>query len=357
MIPKELLDALREKQFYRFTGSPEHWLTAVKFKTWGLKMEKLSFWQRIEVGDLFLMHSTRESNYKNVKSAIIGIGVVAPGLKQKNSFLWEEEFEEETNKYPLLVPFSEIYLFSELQGIDKWEFQDKILSQKLITDLLKDALPLPPSFPKMGSASEVKDRKIVLDFIGKGLPEHVIEADIDMETLRATNTPLKPMKNAREGLRYTPTLKYLVQNKTITEYSERVTKFERDNELLERAQNDHQRVIDDAIGILKGRGYDILGNLHVDLAAENEKEILLFEAKSIPENKFRIQARHAVGQLYQYQFFDIKEHQLRNDTKKPVHKTLLIPSDPADGEYLKFMKWAEIDTVVPEKGELIYLSY
>ena len=33
--------SLEAKGFYRFTGPPEHWLTGIKFMTWGLEQKYL----------------------------------------------------------------------------------------------------------------------------------------------------------------------------------------------------------------------------------------------------------------------------------------------------------------------------
>jgi hypothetical protein len=133
------------------------------------------------------------------------------------------------------------------------------------------------------------------------------------------------------------------------------TLYERDNELLERAFATHQQLIDQAIKFYRSTGYDTFSNLHADLVAENEKEILLFEAKSAGEGKFRTQARNAIGQLYQYEYFDISDHQRSNETTKPVSKRLLIPDDPGDGQYLGFLEAIDISTFAPSGGQIIKL--
>ena len=349
MISLAMLEDLKGKQFFRFTGTPEHWLTAIKFKTWGLKENLLSSWQKIEVGDVFLMHSTAKSNYKGAKSSIIGVGVVGPGLRQKTDYLWEEEFEKRENIYPWLVPFSEIYLFSEELNLDGWEPTRADFTQELIGKLVKDARPLPARFPAMGSMSSVNENQ-ALSILHGGLPPTLIESEMDVELYDSTPTKLIKLESAKQGLRYIPTLKYLEPGRTARTYSKSTSTFERNNELLERAESEHQRIIDEAIPILKSHGYDILGNLHIDLAAENEKEILLFEAKSIPKNGFRTQARRAIGQLYQYEYFDINEYQKKNLINKAVSKRLLIPFDPIDSEYLQFLKWANVTPAIPLSG-------
>ena len=43
--------SLNAKNFFRFTGPPENWLTAIKFMTWGLEEKYLSRWKEIQTGD------------------------------------------------------------------------------------------------------------------------------------------------------------------------------------------------------------------------------------------------------------------------------------------------------------------
>lgn len=47
-------DSLRNKKFFKFTGPPENWLTAIKFMTWGLEEKYREQWKRILPGDHLL---------------------------------------------------------------------------------------------------------------------------------------------------------------------------------------------------------------------------------------------------------------------------------------------------------------
>lgn len=90
--------ALYSKQFFRFTGPPENWLTAIKYMTWGLEDKNMSTWQKINPGDVFFMHSTLSgTKYKNARSSIIGLGVVGTNLHRKDDFLWLKEKETKEN--------------------------------------------------------------------------------------------------------------------------------------------------------------------------------------------------------------------------------------------------------------------
>ena len=82
MTPLDIQKALHNRNFFRFTGPPENWLTAIKYMTWGLEEKYRDRWSKIQIGDVFLMHSTTESLfYKNAKSAIVGLGVVGGQLR------------------------------------------------------------------------------------------------------------------------------------------------------------------------------------------------------------------------------------------------------------------------------------
>jgi hypothetical protein len=54
----DFTSALDTKQFFRFTGPPEHWLTAIKYMTWGLEEKHRGKWKSIQTGDIFFIHST-----------------------------------------------------------------------------------------------------------------------------------------------------------------------------------------------------------------------------------------------------------------------------------------------------------
>jgi hypothetical protein len=154
--------SLNAKNFFRFTGPPENWLTAIKFMTWGLEQKHEARWKEIQPGDIFFIHSTAASTslLKNAKSGIIGLGVVGSNFSVKDYPLWIEEFKNPNKQWPLLVPFSEIYLFSEIEDPSGWPAPSESnleLLKGLVDQLLKDFLPLSSvkGFPQMGSFSSV----------------------------------------------------------------------------------------------------------------------------------------------------------------------------------------------------------
>ncbi len=91
--------ALNKRQFFRFTGPPEHWLAAFKHMTWGLELDKKARWEKIQTGDIFFIHSTgsNSSVFPNAASGIIGIGVVGFNFSVKDNFLWHYEIKNNIN--------------------------------------------------------------------------------------------------------------------------------------------------------------------------------------------------------------------------------------------------------------------
>ncbi len=346
------LESLSGRSFYRFTGPPENWLTAIKYMTWGLEEKYLPRWKKIQVGDVFFMHSTVESLFaRNPQSAIVGLGVVGGQFRTKNDFLWVQELRGRINRWPLLVPFSEIYLFSILPSSDAWEppgisaeADSKIPG--LIQALLKQGVPIRElaggRFPVMGSWSGISN----------GAAEEIFQkrqAILYSEFYGLPESELFLVKDASAALRYVPSLKFL-DGGVVRVRKERqgVSVFERDNELLERAEATHRQVLDHAFNFFKKHGFDTWSNQHVDLFAESEKEGFLVEVKSMVNHNFRIQARRAVGQLFEYEHFDIRKHFEANKRNVPVSKVLMVNDNPSDTNYSEFLNTIKIDLAWPQ---------
>ena len=158
----DLSPALNTKQFFRFTGPPEHWLTAFKHMTWGLEVDLKARWEKIQTGDIFFIHSTGSQNsaFPNAVSGIIGIGVVGYHFSIKDNYLWHYEIRNRANRWPLLVPLTEVYLFGEIPDPSTWESptpSNDAATIKLIDQLVKNSIPVSEvkGFPVMGSFSSV----------------------------------------------------------------------------------------------------------------------------------------------------------------------------------------------------------
>ena len=347
---------LRAKSFLRFTGPPEHWLTAVKYMTWGLEERLRDRWVKIRPGDIFFIHSTQISEFKNAKSGIIGLGVIGPGFSEKKNPLWFFETVNNVNRWPLLVPLSEVYLFSELPSPNTWEnptSRNIAETIRLIDMLLANYIPLSqiPGFPQMGSFSSVRPDvadKILFDkrslYLYSGYEElDTSEArpDLDLRT-EEVERQLDEIKSASEALRYADTLKIFdsVKSRVIREPT---SQYVRDNEILDRANSTHQSILQQLIDLFRKHGYETRDSRTVDLFAHNGQRAFLFEVKSTENRNFRTQARKGIAQLFEYEYFDVQKFAEDNNLIFDQKHKLIVPSQtPQDFRYVDFINSLKI---------------
>ncbi len=359
----DLNAALGAKSFFRFTGPPEHWLTAIKYMTWGLEEDLRPRWVRIRPGDIFFIHSTQISEFRNAKSGIIGLGVVGSDFSEKKNPLWFYETLHKVNRWPLLIPLSEIYLFSELPPPNSWENpapNNVAQTTSLINLLLANYIPLRqiPGFPQMGSFSSVSQdvaNRILLDkrslylYVGYeefGLPR--IESTLDIKTERIDRQSDR-IKSASEALRYVDTLRIFDSVKTRI-IKEPVSQYMRDNEILDRANTVHTSILQQLIDLFRKYGYETRSSRTVDLFAHNEKRAFLFEVKSTENSNFRLQARKGIAQLLEYDFFDVEKFSQDNNLIFTDRHKLIIPSQtPSDNRYIEFINSLNIGVALSEK--------
>ena len=356
----DLNSVLKAKGFFRFTGPPEHWLTAVKFMTWGLEEKYLERWKEIESGDIFFIHSTgaNSSAFPNAASGIIGLGIIGPDFSIKNSPLWYYEHEHKVNKWPLLVPLSEIYLFSELPSPDGWESpvpSNRTNTEKLINALLKNAIPLSRiyGFPQMGSFSKVSPgvtKQILFDkkplFLYSGESYQPDQVTVPRESR------LREVKSSEETLRYADTLKVFASVKARI-IKEPTSKYERDNDLLERAEVVHQTILQQLIALFRLKGYETLSSPHVHLFAHNDRKAFLFDAKSTENKNFRSQARKGLAQLLEYDYFEIGKFSQENKIYfQEKYRLIALSKEPKDEAYIKFLNSLTIGVTLPNENSL-----
>lgn len=349
---------LKSKNVYRFTGPPEHWLTAIKFMTWGLNDGLKDSWAKIRPGDIFFIHSTgsNSSAFKNAKSGIIGLGVIGPDFSKKDGLLWYDEVLNSQNKWPYLVPLSEIYLFSELPAVNSWQNPsptNKDATAKLINLLLRNSIPLGQvqGFPQMGSFSTVRpqvaaqilqDKKPLYLYTNDQEPPDLEESGITKTDSSATGRQLDEIKSADEALRYVDSLKPFesVKSRIIKEPT---SQYVRDNETLDRANSAHQSILQQLIDVFRKHGYDTRSSRMVDLFAHNGKNAFLFEVKSTENSNFRTQARKGIAQLLEYDFFDVQKYSQDNDLVFDQKHKIIVPSQiPKDQRYVEFINSLKI---------------
>ncbi len=351
--------SLNAKGFFRFTGPPENWLTAIKYMTWGIEEKYKNRWKEIQPGDIFFIHSTGKSLFNNAKSGIVGLGVVGSNFSIKENKLWLHEIKDNQNKWPLLVPFSEIYLFGELPDQDTWQ-SPNLLNQKetknLIDRLLKNNIPLSQvqGFPQMGSFSAVsKDVAKHILFDKRPLHEYIgtaIAPDDNIYTAKPTK--LIEVKDATESLRYADSLKVFdtIKRRLLTENKSQYTK---NNELLAKAETVHADVLQQLIDIFRKKGYDTRSNRFVDLFAYNKNKSFLLEVKSTENKNFRSQARKGLIQLFEYDYFEIRRFVDENKLDFKEKYKILVPSQiPKDNGYVEFINNLQVGVATVDNDSL-----
>lgn len=348
-----------KKQFHKFTGPPENWVTAIKYMTWGLEEKHRSSWEKIMPGDIFLMHSmstnTRLKKFIKPNSGIIGFGVVGDFKKEKSEFLWIEEKENKINKWPLLVPFSEIYLFNSFPSADLVpDVTNDNLYQvaELAKQLLAKSVPLKaiPGFPPMGSFSSVKSN--IVDEIFNYSKELFLVNSFKNQGEIYIPSPLLKFDEKEDIFRYETSLSFFndINKKTI---NKKESLFMRDNSILERAEDAHQSTLEKIRNLFKNKGYDVYFNKHVDLFATNNKQSYLFEVKSYENRNFTIQARKGIAQLFEYEYFEIKKFYRDNKiSETPIFKNLTFSQKPKDINYIEFLNSLKLGVSYFGNGDL-----
>jgi preprotein translocase subunit Sss1 len=336
--------ALEKKQFFRFTGPPEHWLTAFKYMTWGLEQHHLERWKKIQTGDIFFIHSTGPNNsaFKNATSGIIGIGVVGFNFSIKQNNLWHYEIKHNENKWPLLVPLTEIYLFGELPDPMTWDSPTPTndpATAVLIDKLVRNSISVKDikGFPAMGSFSSVS-QEVANQILFQKKPlflysGHSLRGQINEEK----PSDLTEVHNATETLRHAASLRFLeeINNRIITKPYSLVV---RDNDILARADLAHHSVLEELISIFRKKGYSTLSNEFVDLFAHDGKRSFLIEVKSTENRNFRVQARKGIVQLYEYDYFEISKYkEEKNMSFQDQYRILVTSKEPTDKKYIKFI--------------------
>lgn len=358
MTPFDITPSLTAKGFFRFTGPPEHWLTAVKYMTWGLEEKYRKGWERIQPGDVFFIHSTHNSFFSNAKSGIIGIGVVGSNFSIKNNHLWLYEHKHHINKWPLLVPLSEIYLFSQLPHTSTWESPDlnnESQSEKLITQLLRNCIPLSQiqGFPQMGSFSAVsKEVANQILFDKRPLYEYSSESCFEGNTTALRQANLEKVNNIAESFRYADTLKLFdtIKNRIV---SESPGIYQKDNELLAKAEEVHCNILQQLLEMFKRKGYDVRNNPHVDLFAHDGNRAFLIEVKSTESRNFKTQARKGLAQLLEYDYFEVNKFVREEKVHLKEKYRILIPSQsPNDENYVGFLNNLNIGVGIANNDQI-----
>jgi len=346
--------SLAAKKFFRFTGPPEHWLTAIKFMTWGLEGKYLERWEEIQPGDIFFIHSTANSEFPNARSGVIGLGVIGPDFSRKSSPLWFYELKHNINKWPLLIPLSEVYLFSSLPPLERWEATDTEETKHLIDLILKNIVAIPTGFPVMGSFSSVSF-EVAERILNDKQPLHLYTAEqIEIDKVETSEKRIASEKitSASEALRYADTLQVFDSVKARV-IRDRGTVYARNNDLLERAESVHATILQQLITLFRKRGYETRQSRFVDLFAHNKERAFLIDVKSTENKNFRSQARKGIAQLLEYEYFDVRRFADENSLRFSSQYKLIVPSrTPNDIGYVGFINSLKIGVARVNKEKL-----
>lgn len=284
------------------------------------------------------------------------MGVVGSNFSIKNDYLWMKEIKEKANHWLYLVPFSEIYLFSQLPPIESWDapsLNNTDKTRRLVSSLLANYISLDKihGFPVMGSFSSVS-KEVAQQILYDQRPLHVFASNTENNIFTTKPTKLEKIDNASESLRYADTLA-VFDNIKVRTVKESPGIYLKDNEMLARAEVVHSTILQNLLNLFKSKGYDTRSNKFVDLFAYNENKAFLIEVKSTENKNFRSQARKGIIQLFENDYFDIQRFTDENKISIDEKYKILVPSKvPADNDYVAFMNKLKIGIGVVNASEL-----
>jgi hypothetical protein len=351
-----LSSIIKQKQFYRITGTPENFLTAIKHMTWGFLKDNKDDWDKINPGDIIFFHTKKNDSYflKNGKSCIVGLGIASNIKFYKENKLWVEEFDKGISIYPYKFKFSEIYTFNKLPDSSKWDSQRPNNNSNIleaINSLLKNAIPLNvfDGFPRMGSYSTIKNEKLKNNLISElnnlfisNLNE-IIPEDNDL------GLKLEEMNKIEDSLRFATSLTIFDDiKKKFNRKTKQKIFYTKDSLALEKANKEHQDTLNKILKLFHLKGYSTYNNRHIDLFAHNNKKSFLVEVKSINKNNQIEQFRKGFVQLFEYEFFEIRKFKKDYNLSFQESNNCIITSKSfSDKNYLMFA----------EKYNIAFASY
>jgi hypothetical protein len=337
------------KPIYRVTGTPENFLTALRYFTWGFNNQ--TDWRRLYPGDLIFFHC-KGSDSKFLKSStpsVVGMGIVGTNFFEDATPLWiDEKLEGKT--YPFRFSFSEICMFSHVPINDDWDsttLQKEDPTRQILRRFLDNAIPLSEldGFPHMGSYSKINDLSVRKHLLS--LPRQLAfykEREFS-DVLFRSSSELKEIGKIQEALRFSTSLTIFddIQKKIINKTSFRK---EYSTETLQIAESRHFDIIAHLTNVFREKGYEVYMNNHIDLFVHTKTNALLVEAKSTENNNFVAQSRKGLAQLFEYNYFDLANFRREKEISFLSETSLLATSQrPIHTEYVKFVNSLKIKTI------------
>ena len=347
---------LNIKPLYRITGTPENFLTALRFFTWGFNDVK--HWNNLLPGDIIFFHSKASDSkfLKKSKSCIIGFGVTGDSFFIDSKPLWIDELED-GKSYPYKFHFSEMYFFADVPLNEDWDstsFKRRENTIQILNKLLEAGVALGAleHFPKMGSYSAIQDldvKRVLLSLTG----QLTLYRNNNYNEQVSKTSKLEEVREEYEALRYATSLTVFddIQKRIINK--SRIS-FDYSLEKLKTAETQHFNIVKLLRSTLQEKGYKVYQNNHIDLFAHNKTNSLLIEAKSIENKNFKSQSRKGIIQLFEYNHFEVskfkREHELSFDSEL---KLLATSDKPSDDEYVGFINSLDIRTLAIRDNKII----
>ncbi|MFC1914916.1 hypothetical protein ACFLWK_01525 [Chloroflexota bacterium] len=367
MDKDKIINLLGVKRFKKFTGPPEHWLTTFNTKFWGLELKHLKKWEAIQVGELFIFHSTG-IEYLNLKpklpTGIIGVGIVG-GTSRKETLEWIGEIKNSENRWPLLIHFSEIWWLGDYESIVFETIFNKIGNGE--NAIIQDLLMLSSNcvtfqemrdkncvIPAQGSIQNINDksRRSLVSLI-EGRLKEAIESPLEVtdESIPQQLPILDEDDLVDHIIKHTPSLKDLNLDETEEEAKDRQKKqivYEQNSEAQENANKNHQKTLIVLANELILNGIQPKYSV-IDLLAENNGSIFIFEVKTVHTNNFTSQTRRAIGQLLEYEYFQVASN-IKNNGKKIMRGVVYNKKPPE--KYIEFLENYNFFVYWPEDQSL-----
>lgn len=180
--------------------------------------------------------------------------------------------------------------------------------------------------------------KPYLDKVPESVPESIkIEIkDVPVRNLKEIN-----LKETEEDLKET-------EEKEVQREKQLIT-YLRNDEAQEKANGLHKKTLRSLTEYFKNKGLNPKENV-IDLLVENQNKVFIFEVKSIHTDNFTYQTRSAIGQLIQYEYFEVKKKSNFKDME--IHKGVVYSKEPPK-EFIEFLEACDLGVYWINNNEII----
>ncbi len=157
------------------------------------------------------------------------------------------------------------------------------------------------------------------------------------------------LENARRHARGLRNIKFDESTERAKKRQAKQISYEANWEVQERANKDHRGLVALLAKKMKRHGIIPKAN-NMDLLAEKHRKILIFEAKTIHVRNFISQTRRAIGQILEYEHFDVRKNP--QNRGKDILRGILYNRKPYS-EIIEFLRAYGFNVFWSENGEVI----